>query len=628
LIKTLTRIETKTKKTGATDMKKTILLLFVFMAFSYNALYAQDFMDFVEEVRGDTLVILSLNDTGDVNTLIDVIELDSDAPDGRVYELKRGHSYLQDRGPLNLPSDRKTRIAGQDMGAIVTEDGDRPPRIAGAVDAEGSPQNFNFMAVQSDFELKNLAVQVAANDGTEAWFAFEMTGDDLDVTFDNVLLEHNTWTFIQSNNGVNNSLTIRDSYILNMTGVETRRNGGVYDSENEALRKLVVENSTHLQAAGMMYKFRNHPADSVFINRNTFVNATGQLFTSFGYEYNMAVTNNLFVNSNVQAYYPGLDVNETDQDFLPHGIINIAPIPDGSGIGVPAEERRVYVGNNGVFWDERLDTIVETLNAENVPCPDAEGPSNCQPDGEWMTQMITMNSRTQDIFDNDDQYPLINEENWVMAGDPDFTDHGGLMTWAVDEVINWSINTAGPGNDVLMGKWRSEGNEAETGVAANFLNFDWPVAADLSYSNSAYLEAGFNGFPIGDINWFPAQKAAWEAQREEEYAAIARALNEGELFVSNERIADIPTTVKLNQNYPNPFNPSTVIQYELAQAADVSIEVFDAAGRRVATLVNNAFQQSGTHSVRFDAGNLSSGVYFYQLTAGNHVLTGKMTLIK
>jgi len=610
-------------------MKKTILLLFVCMVCSFHAVQAQDFMDLVDEVRGDTLVIKSINDTGSPNTLIDVIEQDNDAPDGRVYELKRGNSYLQDRGPLNLPDNRKTRIVGEDMGPLVTEGGDRPPRIAGTVDAEGSPTNFNFMAIQSDFDLKNVAVQVAASDGSEAWFAFEMTGNDLDVLFENVLLEHNTWTFIQSNNGTNNGLEIRDSYILNMTGLETRRNGGVYDSENQALRMLVVENTTHLQAAGMMYKFRNHPADSVFINRNTFVNATGQLFTSFGYEINMAVTNNLIVNSNVQAYFPGLDVNETDQGFLPHGIINLNHIPDESGIDVADADRKVFVANNGVFWDDRLDTIVETLNAEDVPCPDSEGPSNCQEGGEWVTQMITANTRTQDIFDNNERYPLINETNWIMGGEPQFTDHGGLMTDEVDEAINWAINTAGPGNTVLMGKWRSEGNETVSGEVENFLNFDWPVAANLSYSNEAYLSAGHGGFPIGDINWFQAQKADWEAQREEEYAAIATALNEGQLPTSNEGIADdIPTRVKLNQNFPNPFNPSTVIQYELAEASEVSIDVFDAAGRKVATLLDNNMQQSGTHDIRFNATNLSSGVYFYRLTAGNQILTGKMTLIK
>lgn len=613
-------------------MKKILLSLFFFcMAGTIGAtsIHAQNnFMDFIEEVRGDTVVVRSINDTGQPNTLIDAIEADVDAPEGRVYELKKDNSYLQDRGPLGLPTDRTIRIVGQDMGPIVTDTGERPPRISGTVDAEGVPQDHDFMSIQSDFEIKNVAVQVGASNGAEAWFAFEITQNDIDVLFENVLMEHSSWTFIQSNNGANNSLTIRDSFFLNMTGLETRRNGGIYDSENQALRKLVVENSTHVQAAGMMYKFRNHPADSVLINRNTFVNAAGQLFTSFGFESNMTITHNLFVNSNVQAYFPGLDATETDQDYLPHGIVNLNHLPEGSEIA--DDERKVLVANNGVFWDERLDAIVETLRAENVPCPASEGPSDCQEDGEWVTQMITMNSRTQDMFNDSGRYPFLTEGNWIIGGDPQFTDHGGLMTDAVDEVVNWSINTAGAGNDVLMGKWRSEGNEAETGEPSNFLNFDWPVAADLSYSNPEFLDNdGLFGFALGDLNWFPSQKAEWEAVREEEYILLGEALNSGEFPTSFDTpSAHIPSTIQLKQNYPNPFNPSTLIEYTLAEPANITIEVYDAAGRRVATLINDSYQQSGTHNVRFDAANLSSGIYFYQLSTGNQQLTGKMTLIK
>lgn len=609
-------------------MNKIAILLITCMLGIFTAAHAQTLEDYVEETRGDTLVILSTNDLGAANSLIDAMEADVDAPATRVYELKRGHSYLQDRGPYATPSDRPTVIVGAEAGPIVggTADDGRPPLIAGTVDAEGNPTNFNFMALNADFVLKNVALQGGAADGSEGWFPLEMTSDNIKVVMDNMLMEHNNWTFIQSNNAADNSLTITNSYMLNMTGVATRRNGGVYDAENQKLQKLHVENNTHLQAAGMIYKFRNHAADTVLINRNTFVNAAGQLFLSFGYEHNMAVTNNLFVNSNVQGYYPGLDYNETNQ-YLPHGIINLNHFPADTSI-VDDAERKVLVDRNGVYWDPRLDQIVETLNAENVECPADEGESDCQPGEEWMSQMITMNSRTQEMFNDDERYPLLTEGNWVMEGDPEFTDHGGLMTDAVDDVIEWSINTAGPGNDQLMRKWRSEGNEAETGEAENFLNFDWPVAADLSYSNAAYLTAGLGGFPLGDINWYPDQKADWEAQRDAEYAEIFAALNEGRIPTSNESSTDIPQGIKLDQNFPNPFNPSTQISFTLPQAQEVSLVVYDMLGRQVATLASREQFASGQNTVSFDASNLSSGIYLYRLTSADVTLTKKMTLIK
>lgn len=99
--------------------------------------------------------------------------------------------------------------------------------------------------------------------------------------------------------------------------------------------------------------------------------------------------------------------------------------------------------------------------------------------------------------------------------------------------------------------------------------------------------------------------------------------------VSNEEIiSENPTGFALNQNYPNPFNPSTVISYELPVSSEVQLRVFDMLGREVATLIDHKLQLAGTHTVNFDAGNLSSGTYLYRLETGRQVFTKKLTLIK
>lgn len=96
---------------------------------------------------------------------------------------------------------------------------------------------------------------------------------------------------------------------------------------------------------------------------------------------------------------------------------------------------------------------------------------------------------------------------------------------------------------------------------------------------------------------------------------------------SNEEESETPRRLELSQNYPNPFNPVTMIAYSLPKDSEVSIEVFDMTGRRVAVLREN-YQTAGNHTVEFDASDLSSGVYMYRLKSAGSMLTRKMTLIK
>jgi len=127
------------------------------------------------------------------------------------------------------------------------------------------------------------------------------------------------------------------------------------------------------------------------------------------------------------------------------------------------------------------------------------------------------------------------------------------------------------------------------------------------------------------------------------YYAVAIGANETELLQNmaeaeakyltitdvEENSNSVVTDFALLQNYPNPFNPSTTIVYQIPEQSNVSLKVFDVLGKEVAVLVKEN-QAAGIHNFQLSSDNyqLPSGIYFYQIKAGNFLSTKKMTLLK
>ena len=104
-------------------------------------------------------------------------------------------------------------------------------------------------------------------------------------------------------------------------------------------------------------------------------------------------------------------------------------------------------------------------------------------------------------------------------------------------------------------------------------------------------------------------------------------VNIGGTTSAQDVTASIPSSIHLEQNYPNPFNAVTVIQYSLPEAANVSLIVYDVLGRVIKNLVDDEME-AGVHKVQFEANELSSGLYFYRLTAGQQSIVRKMMLLR
>jgi hypothetical protein len=144
--------------------------------------------------------------------------------------------------------------------------------------------------------------------------------------------------------------------------------------------------------------------------------------------------------------------------------------------------------------------------------------------------------------------------------------------------------------------------------------------------------------PIGEtyyplsMGWYPhsGQGTSWSfeappggsVEPEQDYCGL---YFEPETIIDKNK--NLPEEFSLGKSYPNPFNSRTTIQYSLAEASDVTIEIYDILGRKIETLVPG-IQPAGWHSVVWDAENLPSGVYLYRIKAGEYVESRSCLLLK
>jgi hypothetical protein len=175
----------------------------------------------------------------------------------------------------------------------------------------------------------------------------------------------------------------------------------------------------------------------------------------------------------------------------------------------------------------------------------------------------------------------------------------------------------------------------------------WPPQFNFSYSNDTLLTAGTDGLPLGDLNWFPTQKATYLANRATYIAALQDSVaNATDVYIPGNIesfwVIPLPVGVKpinstiperysLSNNYPNPFNPTTTFEFGLPEKSNVTLSVFNILGQKVLEVSTN--YDAGNYSYNFDASKLSSGVYIYSMKATtasgkNFVQSKKMMLIK
>jgi hypothetical protein len=220
---------------------------------------------------------------------------------------------------------------------------------------------------------------------------------------------------------------------------------------------------------------------------------------------------------------------------------------------------------------------------------------------------------------------------FILTTDETSSPNGKLKVWNISNlsnvtfVTNWlptGITTAIVHNVEIYGSYALIAHYTAGIRLLNISNPAAPVEVAWYDTYPSSNAAQFNG--CWGVYMFPSGKII-ASDRQTGLYVVKPTLP---LVGINEPSNNTPSTFELKQNYPNPFNPSTKIEFSLSKGAYVTLKVYDALGKQVGLLADE-YRNAGTHVINYDAGRLSSGVYYYNITTDNGFSeTKKMILAK
>lgn len=295
-----------------------------------------------------------------------------------------------------------------------------------------------------------------------------------------------------------------------------------------------------------------------------------------------------------------------------------------------------YTGANELFIYAEVTDDVITLAGEGVPPSDA-----------WQNDSIEFGWGNYDVRDveggslvggsphQDIERGAFADYQFRISGHGDGT-KAGTTPYAF---VGWSIDAVPPGGgaayDVIEEGGATTGWKVLALLPLNAIQnvdmqdavLDPPTGTDIRFIPfNIAVNDGDGANRDTQIQWSVKGNAGaqwWNTPAQWMTVAMAGR----QTAVSSETEAELPDAITLAQNYPNPFNPSTSIRFTLPEAQRVTLRVFDVLGRQVASLLSDKSLGAGTHTVRFDAGGLASGVYLYRLESGSSVFRSRRMLL-
>ena len=318
---------------------------------------------------------------------------------------------------------------------------------------------------------------------------------------------------------------------------------------------------------------RGIPIDSVFIQNCTFYNITSTVYRDGG-----GTVNNLYYNHNtaVNIGFNGLKIGEAKNAFVSNNIFKNCGFLGALGTSITSATHIISISS----YPDNTVTQQAVFKNNNIFLD-----TNFTNEYAALTQPVL----APVAFDSLSQSYVTKE---------------GFSNTIINEPLKFVKEPALP----LLSLSTYWNNPNGTQVDMDTVN---QTSFNFSYANTytSFTEST-DGKPLGAVSWFGLNLTGINGK------------------ISN----NLPSQYELQQNYPNPFNPTTTIQYSLVQPGEIKLEVYNMLGQLVLTLVDK-FQAAGTHSAVWNGSNnygqkVASGIYFYQLTAGNFVTVKKMIMLK
>jgi len=305
-------------------------------------------------------------------------------------------------------------------------------------------------------------------------------------------------------------------------------------------------------------------------------------------------------------------------------------VPTGDLSGTGTESELIFVSVADGTEVQRLDLADWYVSMEDAAAgaQAASGPAELSVWGQYVVtgaHSTCMNTLIDILYEDEDAATVWANDNGDYTGDHNFqTD--AAKPWVCNDYnvgpykYNIAIEKNGfsffPAFD--MGAV-SFGLYAPDGTGLNYQTLAGETAAQKYDTSCISCDGPYDGLLVSNQSAEDsATRGGWWWVGSDSFKGV---------ITSQVAVDEAPAAFAVAQNSPNPFNPTTTIGFSIPEAGNVSVDVFNVAGQKIATVASE-FMSAGSHSVVWDASGFSAGVYFYTVKAGSFSKTMKMTLVK